>query len=218
MSILFVLLTFLLIISLSSLRKIQEQPEAPEVFSAPPTPRIDREYGFDIPQGYSFHPGHTWALKETPDTARIGLDSFAANLLGKIDRVEVAGLNRWVRQGQRIVKVVSGGMLLEFLSPVEGVVTAVNNDVLRDATAITDDPYKNGWIAIVKSPDLSLNQKNLVQGAMIAPWLQNSITRLNRILSPLTPELAQDGGLPVKGLLSKVTPELKQKLVDEFFL
>jgi hypothetical protein len=53
---------------------------------------------------------------------------------------------------------------------------------------------------------------------MIAPWLQNSITRLNRILSPLTPELAQDGGLPVKGLLSKVTPELKQKLVDEFFL
>ena len=219
MSILFVLLTFLLIISLSSLRKTQEKPALkPQVWAAPQVPRIEREYGFEIPQDYCFHPGHTWALKESPETARVGVDSFASNLLGKIDRVEVAGLNRWVRQGQRLVKVVAGGTSLELLSPVEGVVTAVNHEVLQHADLITDDPYKNGWIAIVKSPDLAVNQKNLVQGAMVAPWLQQSIARLNGMLAQLSPAMAQDGGLPVKGLLSKVTPELRQKLVDEFFL
>jgi glycine cleavage system H lipoate-binding protein len=219
MSILFVLLTFLLIISLSSLRRPREKAAVtPELTVSPQVPRMQREYGFEIPQGYCFHPAHTWALKETPETARVGLDSFASNLLGKIDRIEVTGLNRWVRQGQKLVKVVAGGTSLELLSPVEGVITAVNNDVLRDTSLITDDPYKNGWIAIVKSPDLAINQKNLVQGAMVAPWLQNNITRLNGMLSQLSPALAQDGGLPVRGLLSKIAPELRQKLVDEFFL
>jgi len=219
MSILFVLLTFLLIISLSTLRRTQEKPAVkPEVLAAPQAPRIEREYGFEIPQGYCFHPGHTWALKESPETARVGVDGFATNLLGKIDRIEVAGLNRWVRQGQKLVKVVAGGVSLELLSPVEGVVTAVNHEVLQNADLITDDPYKNGWIAMVKSPDLAINEKNLVQGPMVAPWLQNSVARLNGMLAQLSPAMAQDGGLPVRGLLSKVTPELRQKLVDEFFL
>ena len=219
MSILFVLLTFLLIISLSTLRRAQDKAVAkPEVWAAPSTPRMEREYGFEIPQDYCFHPGHTWVLKEGPETARVGVDTFATNLMGKIDRVEVAGLNRWVRQGQRLVKVVSGGTSLELLSPVEGVITAVNHEVLQNANLITDDPYKNGWIAMVKSPDLAVNQKNLVQGTMVAPWLQQSIARLNGMMAQLSPGMAQDGGLPVKGLLSKVTPELRQKLVDEFFL
>ncbi len=219
MSILFVLLTFLLIISLSTLRRTPDKAVAkPEVWVAPATPRMEREYGFEIPQDYCFHPGHSWVLREGPETARIGVDSFATNLLGKIDRIEVAGLNRWVRQGQRVVKVVAGGISLELLSPVEGVITALNHEVLQNADLITDDPYKNGWIAMVKSPDLAVNQKNLVQGTMVAPWLQQSIARLNGMLAQLSPGMAQDGGLPVKGLLSKVTPELRQKLVDEFFL
>jgi glycine cleavage system H lipoate-binding protein len=219
MSILFVLLTFLLIISLSTLRKTHEKNAVkPELWAAPKPPRMEREYGFEIPQDYCFHPGHTWALKETPETARVGLDSFAANLLGKIDRVEVTGLNRWVRQGQRLVKVVAGGTSLELLSPVEGVVTALNQEVLQNPDLVTSDPYKNGWIALVKSPDLSVNQKNLVQGLMVAPWLQQNIARLNGMLAQLSPAMAQDGGLPVKGLLSQVTPELREKLVDEFFL
>jgi glycine cleavage system H protein len=219
MSILFVLLTFLLIISLSTLRKTQEKHVVkPEVWAAAKAPRMEREYGFEIPQDYCFHPGHTWALKETPETARVGVDSFAANLLGKIDRVEVSGLNRWVRQGQRLMKVVAGGTSLELLSPVEGVITAVNQEVLQNPELVTSDPYKNGWIALVKSPDLAVNQKNLVQGPMVAPWLQQSIARLNGMLAQLSPAMAQDGGLPVKGLLSQVTPELREKLVEEFFL
>jgi glycine cleavage system H lipoate-binding protein len=219
MSILFVLLTFLLIISLSTLRKTQEKiPAKPEVWATPRAPRIEQEYGFQIPQDYCFHQGHTWCLKESPETARVGVDSFATNVLGKIDRVEVAGLNRWVRQGQRLMKVVVGETAVELLSPVEGVVTAVNNEVLENPELISSDPYKNGWIAIVKSPDLAVNQKNLVQGSMVAPWLQQNIARLNGMLAQLSPAMAQDGGLPVKGLLGKVTPELREKLVDEFFL
>jgi glycine cleavage system H lipoate-binding protein len=219
MSILFVLLMFLLIMSISYFRGVKNQPALkPEPGMRAPSPRPEREVGFDIPQGYCFHPGHTWVLKEGTDNARVGLDSFAGNLIGKIDRIEVIGPNRWVRQGQKLMTVHGGGLSLELLSPVEGVVTAVNRDTLEDPSLLTRDPYRNGWVATVKSPDLATNQKNLVPGPMVAPWMQNNVTRLNDMLSQLSPTLAQDGGLPLAGILARVDPELRVKLLKEFFL
>jgi glycine cleavage system H lipoate-binding protein len=179
---------------------------------------MEREYGFQIPQDYSFHPGHTWALKEGAESARVGLDSFATHLLGQIDGIEVMGQSRWIRQGQKLMTIRAGGASIDVLSPVEGVITALNSDAIKDPSMITRDPYKDGWIAIVKSPDLPVNQKNLVQGAMVAPWLQNNVTRLNAMLAQTSPALAQDGGLPLSGLLGRVPQDLRQKLVKEFFL
>lgn len=216
MSILFVLLMFLLVMSISYFRTRQEV--VAEVRPGPQAPRMQREYGFSIPDGYCFHPGHTWVMREGSEIARVGVDSFATNLLGKIDQVEVAGVNRWVRQGQKLVTLKGGGATFEMVSPVEGVVTAVNKDAIEDPSVIGRDPYQNGWLAVVKSPDLAMNQKNLVQGGMVAPWLQNSVTRLNGMVAQLAPTMAADGGLPMAGLLTSVEPELREKLAKEFLL
>jgi glycine cleavage system H protein len=219
MSILFVLLMFLLIMSISYFRGVQKQPAAkPDAGLRAQAPRVERDLGFEIPQGYCFHPGHTWMLKEGAENARVGLDSFAGNLIGKIDRIEVAGPNRWVRQGQKLMTVHGGGQSLDLLSPVEGVVTAVNNDAIQDPALLTRDPYKDGWVAMIKSPDLAINQKNLVQTSMVGPWMKNNVARLNGMLAQMSPQLAQDGGLPVSGLLARLDPELGQKVVKEFFL
>jgi glycine cleavage system H lipoate-binding protein len=137
--------------------------------------------------------------------------------MGKIDHIDVRGADRWVRQGQKLVTLTSNGTSIDLLSPIEGVVTAINDDALREPSLVTSDPYANGWIAIVKSPDLKINQKNLIQGSMVAPWMQNSLSRLNAVVSP-TPALAQDGGAPINGLLPQLAPEVRQKVVHEFFL
>jgi glycine cleavage system H protein len=218
MSILFVLLMFLLILTISYFSKRNEAPVKAVEWVGPQAPRMEREYGFSLPQGYSFHPGHTWVLREANETTRIGLDSFAANLLGKIDRVEVTGENRWIRQGQRFATIRSGGISLDLISPVEGVITAVNQDVVQDASLAAHDPYQAGWIAVVKAPDFAINQKNLVQGSMVAPWMQNCISRLNAMTAQLSPALAQDGGLPASGLLARLDPETRQAVIKEFFL
>jgi glycine cleavage system H protein len=218
MSILFVLLMFLLIISFRYFIEPQSQPALePEIFAKPQSPRVKREYGFEIPEGYCFHPGHMWVMKESIDDARVGVDKFVTNLMGKIDHIDVCGANRWVRQGQKIITLTSNGTSVDLLSPVEGVVTAVNDDVLQDPSLVTNDPYENGWIAMVKSPDLKVNQRNLIQGSMVAPWMQNSVTRLSAMLSPSS-ALAQDGGSPISGLLPQLAPELRQNVVKEFFL
>jgi glycine cleavage system H protein len=217
MSILFVLLMFLLVMSISYFRTRPEVVAQPEAEPRPQAARMQREYGFSVPEGYTFHPGHTWAHKEG-ESARIGLDSFAGNLIGKVDAVDVMGLNRWVRQGQKVATLKSGDMAIDLVSPIEGVVISVNKDLSEDPTLLTRDPYQAGWIALVKSPDIALNEKNLVQGSMVAPWLQNSVSRLNGMVAQLAPTMAADGGLPVAGLLKRVNPEIRARLLKEFFL
>jgi len=220
MSILFVLLMFLLILTISYFRST-----APEVVARPQpslgpmaSPKMERALGMSIPQGYCFHPGHTWMVKESSETARIGLDAFAANVIGQIDRVEVIGENRWIRQGQKLMTIHSGETKVDLVSPVEGVLTGINRDAVEDPKTILRDPYEKGWIATIKAPDLPVNQKNLVQGSMVAPWLQNNLTRLTAMVPQMAPAMAADGGLPASGLLARVEPDVRRKMLEEFFL
>jgi len=221
MSILFALVTFLLFVTISYLRSTRTQPgvvTGPPELAASPKPQILREAGFDFPKGYGFHPGHTWALPEDGQNVRIGLDSFGANLLGKIERVELPKLNRWVRQGQPICKVGAGDVSVDLVAPIEGVVTAVNTKLLEDPGAIGREPYGEGWLVQVQSPDLHINLRNLLQDGVVRPWMRNSLERVAALASGFAPALAQDGGVPVPGVLTKVEPTLQRLMINEFFL
>jgi len=220
MSILFVLLMFLLIISISYFRSPSQEVAVRTQPSPGPiaVPKMERPFGMAIPQRYCFHPGHTWASKEGFDNARIGLDGFAVNLIGQIDGIDVVGENRWVRQGQKVMTIHCGETAIDLVSPIEGVITAINRDAIADPKTIVRDPYEKGWIAMVKSPDLMVNQKNLMQGPMVAPWMQNSVTRLASMVPQMAGAMAADGGLPVAGLLRRVEPEVRTSLLQEFFL
>ena len=107
---------------------------------------------------------------------------------------------------------------MELMSPLEGVVTAVNSAVLAHPALLADDPYHAGWVCAIKSPELATNVRNLLQGPMAAGWMQNSFTRLKSMLAPIDPTLAQDGGLPQRGVLGRVTSEMFRAIIKEFFL
>ena len=217
MSVLLVLLMCLIILAISYLRGREEDPLTAAQAGAPGSPLVP-DSPLEIPAGHCFHPCHTWLAKEGGENARVGIDSFAASLFGEIDHIEVTQPKRWVRQGQRLMTVSIAGVSVELVSPVEGTVKELNEIALRDPALVVSDPYRSGWIAVLKSPDISINQKNLLQGPMVKLWLRNSLARLNEMVSQLSPALAQDGGVPVQGLLWRVSPELQRKLVKEFFL
>jgi len=218
MTILFVLLTFLIIMTITyfSRREIDPLYDESPIIASPSLPRIVRDAGFDVPQGYTFHPGHTWVVDEGRQNARIGMDAFAANLLGHVDKLEVVGLNRWVRQGQKIITATCGNTTVDLVAPVEGVVIAVNPEVVSDPASVQKAPYKDGWLCMIKSPDLKTNLKNLITGNFVAPWLQNTVSTVNGIAN--VGATAADGGLPIDGLLPKLSPEQQRVLIKEVFL
>ena len=220
MSILFVLLTFLVIMTISYFVRHGNVPiEVGEMpaDAQPVAPLMTKENGFEIPKGFCFHPGHTWVFDEGRQNARVGLDSFATHLMGKIERVEVTNLNRWVRQGQKVCTVTGSGTTAEFMAPIEGVVISINHEVLRDPSLLAKDPYKDGWVCVIKAPDIEINKKNLLQGGMVSTWMQNSMRRLQTYAAPLGAATA-DGGVPVEGLLGHVDPNVRREMVKEFFL
>ena len=93
MSILFVLLTFLLILTVMyfGVRRRSSRCFAVAPAKRLAAPMMVQQAGFEVPQGYCFHPGHTWVLDEGRQNARVGIDAFAGNLFGKIDAIEIAG-------------------------------------------------------------------------------------------------------------------------------
>lgn len=173
---------------------------------------------FDLPRGYCFHPGHTWVAEQGRESARVGIDSLAANLIGKAQRITVTREQRWVRQGQKLMAVNGDAETIELLSPVEGVVTTINPEVLQDPELLLRDPYGVGWVCIIKSPEMDTNRRNLLQGSLAASWMQSSLQRLRNVLVQADPALAQDGGMPLAGALGKLSPELRRQVVNEFFL
>ena len=59
----------------------------------------ERFAGFLAPAGLLFHPGHSWARMDGLDTVTIGMDDFAAKLLGSADSISLPKLGSRVKQG-----------------------------------------------------------------------------------------------------------------------
>ena len=109
--------------------------------------------GFSVPDNLRYHPGHTWALSESPNLVRIGMDDFACKLTGKIENVILPQRGQWIRQGQKVWSVVRDGVKVDMVSPIEGSVADINQAVVADPSLVTKDPYGEGWMVTVQSPD-----------------------------------------------------------------
>ncbi len=174
--------------------------------------------GFELPENLRYHPGHAWALGESPKLMRLGLDDFAARLIGKADRLTLPQRGRWIRQGQTLLTVYRDGKNVEIASPMEGMVTEVNEAVLRDPGLALRYPYAEGWLVTVECPDVKTNFRNLLSGALARKWMEEAATRLFGRMPDLAGAVAQDGGVAVSDLTSHLPENDWAKLTREFFL
>jgi glycine cleavage system H lipoate-binding protein len=174
--------------------------------------------GFQVPENLRYHPGHTWALSESPSLVRVGLDDFASKLVGKIDHVSLPQRGQWIRQGQRIWTIHRDGAKVEMVSPIEGSVADINETVLQDPELACRDPYGEGWLVTVQSPDAKTNFRNLMGGALARWWTEEAANRLQRRVPAALGALAQDGGVAMSNLTAQMPDQNWSDLTREFFL
>jgi len=180
--------------------------------------------GFEIPAHLRFHQGHAWALGESPNLVRAGIDDFAAKLIGAAEEVNLPQRGQWIRQGQKVWSFRVNGELVEMVSPIEGTVNDINDEVVRHPETLTADPYGNSWLMTVESPDAKTNYRNLLSGTMARNLIADSARKLAAYLPASSgnltgsPALAQDGG-KAHGEISKQLPADKYvEITKEFFL
>lgn len=183
--------------------------------SVPPLPVVG---GFRVPEHLRYHPGHTWALTESPTLVRVGMDEFAAKLVGKIERITLPQRGQWVRQGQKIWTVFRDGESVDMLSPIEGQVTDINEATISNPDQARKDPYSQGWLVAVHSPDAKINLRNLLSGALARAWTEQCAARLRAMLPSPAGALAQDGGAAIDDLSSQLPDKQWAAMAKEFFL
>lgn len=222
MTVILVLITFvsfLLIDHFHSRKQILIRPEL-ERHAAEGLSRTlpDIVAGFRLPDNLRYHPGHTWALSESPNLVRVGIDEFASKLAGQIERIVLPQRGQWIRQGQKIWTIFRDGSSVEMLSPIEGSVADVNDAATRDPELARKDPYGEGWLVTVHSPDARTNFRNLLGGALARWWTADAARRLQGKMPVLAGALAQDGGLAVDDLTAHMPDPEWATLAKEFFL
>lgn len=186
----------------------------------PELPRIQPALvgGFQVPENVKYHPGHTWALSESPSLVRIGIDDFAAKLAGHIDSITLPQRGQWIRQGQKVLTLQRDGSTVEMLSPIEGTVTDVNDTVLGKPGLAHSDPYGEGWLLKVESPDAKTNFRNLLGGALARWWTEEAASRLQRRMPGVLDAVAQDGGVAIDNLTADMPAQEWAATAKEFFL
>jgi glycine cleavage system H lipoate-binding protein len=222
MTVIMVLLTFAIFLAIDYVHGQMQLAKQPVLQTAPreTAPRMVPSIvsGFKVPENVRYHTGHTWALSESRELVRVGLDDFASKLVGKIDSIALPQRGRWVRQGQKIWTIFRDGKSVDMVSPIEGTVTAINEAVIKDPELARKDPYGEGWLLTVQAPDSKINFRNLMGGTLARLWTEASALQLRNRMPMLAGALAQDGGEAVDDLTANMPGEDWATVTKEFFL
>jgi len=176
--------------------------------------------GFAVPENLRYHPGHTWALSESPNVVRVGMDDFASKLTGTIESITLPQRGQWIRQGQKMCTLYRDDYAVDMVSPIEGTVAEINQALMSDPKLALRDPYGEGWLVTVQAPDAKTSFKNLLGGPLARWWTEESASRLqHRMPMPMAMgALAQDGGVAINDVANQIPGHEWLSLAKEFFL
>src|SRR5271166_1277198 len=177
--------------------------------------------GFAVPENLRYHPGHTWALSESTNLVRVGMDDFASKLTGTVESITLPQRGQWIRQGQKVCTIHRDGIAVDMVSPIEGTVSDINQAVEKNPKLALSDPYGDGWLVTVNAPDAKTSFKNLLGGPLARWWTEESASRLQRrmpMAMAFAGALAQDGGEAINDVAAQIPDQEWAPIAKEFFL
>ena len=223
MVVLLVVLTILCCIVVDLALKRREKAAAEGRLVREPAALFPSQTAQELPGGLFVHSGHTWAKLSPSGAMQVGLDGFAQGVLGRVDRFELPADGTTLRQGEPAFAVLQGSKRIDFVSPVDGVVCAVNEKIKVDPAAARKAPYENGWAFMLRPSNLSRDLRKLKIGAEAAAWLERearSFTEfvwLHRAVPAEVGATLPDGGIHAEGIMETMDGEILQIAIRKYF-
>jgi len=177
---------------------------------------IHQVKGFDVPMTYHFHDGHTWARIESGGFIRIGLDDFALKLLGRADALELPLMGKELDQGEVGWGLKRRDNLADVRSPVGGVITEVNDIVRRNPEVANQDPYNDGWLFMVRNPNIKGAVKDLKIDSDTVAWMNAEVGVLENMIEEVAGPMATDGGILAADIFGNLPALGWNKLTNTF--
>ncbi len=108
----------------------------------------------EIPEDLVYSEEHEW-IKVDEGKIRYGITDFAQEELGDIVYVELPEEGEKVGKGDMVGVIESVKAVSDLYVPVSGKIVEVNADLEAEPELLNEDPYGDGWIAVVEISDES---------------------------------------------------------------
>jgi glycine cleavage system H protein len=187
-------------------------------------PRSPVSSATDVPGGVFLSPWHVWVQLESSGSLRVGVDRLILNLLGGLDCVYVLPEGSEVHERGPLTMLRSGHRALRIRSPVDGVISEVNERARRSPDRVTADPYESGWLYRISPGHVNQALSSMVVGEEGRSWMRDELARLRDVLvnrwvpDPDVAATMADGGLPMQSHLDGLGDREWEELVKGFFV
>ena len=105
------------------------------------------------PQQLRYSKEHEWLSAAEDGVATVGITEHAANALGDVVFVQLPAVGDTVTAGESCGELESTKSVSDLYAPVNGEVTAVNEDVVDDPSLVNSAPFEGGWLFKVRVTD-----------------------------------------------------------------
>ncbi len=106
------------------------------------------------PEDLKYHKEHTWA-RILDNKATVGISDYAQESLGEIVYIEIPETGTSVQAGEDLGEIESTKATSSIISPVNGTVVEVNDELNDAPEIVNEDPYSKGWVAVIELTDSS---------------------------------------------------------------
>jgi glycine cleavage system H protein len=125
------------------------------------TTTVDK-FTFKVAADRLYTQDHLW-VKPEGNLLRIGVTDFLQQTAGDAAFVEVtAAPGASLKRGDELGSLETIKVTLVLASPVSGVVRQANAMLADAPEAVNQDPYEQGWLALVEADDWNAEQANLM--------------------------------------------------------
>jgi glycine cleavage system H protein len=110
------------------------------------------KFTFKVATDRRYSSAGVW-VKDKEEQIVVGVSDFVAQRGGDVAFAEVIPAGTSLSAGDELATLETIKVDLEVPAPVSGRVTAVNEKLEMEAEVINEDPYGQGWLAVIEATD-----------------------------------------------------------------
>lgn len=103
----------------------------------------------ETPANLRYTKEHEWSRIEA-DRVTVGITDYAQEQLGDVVFVELPDVGSQVEHDRRFGVIESVKAVSDLFSPISGEVIEVNQALINNPEIVNSEPYKDGWMIVVK--------------------------------------------------------------------
>lgn len=107
----------------------------------------------EYPEDLRYTADHEWVKDQQDGVVRIGITAFAQDALGDVVYVSLPAVGDTITTGDACGEVESTKSVSDLYAPLDGEVTAVNDQLDGTPELVNSDPYGEGWMYELKLAD-----------------------------------------------------------------